>query len=191
VTGHPGGCSVTTVVGAFADFSRVPKDVLEHAQHRGSETHRICGVLARGLPFLGRIPGDLAGRILSFQNWLETAVEQVYAVENRLHHPTMGYHGQPDLVLLVRGDKLPSVADLKTPLAASPTWNGQMAGYRELVNVNRDKLMLPGPVGRTFSVRLHPDGGPVKITEYTDDARDLQAFLCALTAYRYFRGEDT
>ena len=177
--------SVTQVLSVFQDFSQIPEDRLAAAAERGSTVHRICACIAEGLPYYGEIPPDCAGYVASFQQWMEY-VDEVYAVEERLFDRDLGYHGQPDLVVRMRGDSAPCVPDLKTPVTVQRVWCGQMAGYKALVNKNLDALGLPRPAERVFSLRLDPKGGRAKPKEYTDDTRDLAAFMSALTAYRYF-----
>ena len=41
--------SVTTVIGPWQDFSRIPPGVLEHASSRGTAVHEVCAVYSRGL----------------------------------------------------------------------------------------------------------------------------------------------
>ena len=172
--------SVTQVLGVYQDFSKVPADVLQYAQNRGSLVHKICGCIARGVPYLGEIPPDHAGYVLSFRNWFDTAVEEVVLVEERLYDYDLGYHGKPDLIVRIKGDRFLTLPDLKTPQAVYPVWAAQCAAYRNLARKNDHDVQRQG------SLRLDPHGGRAKLTEYMDDTRDMAAFSAALTAHRYF-----
>ena len=171
--------SVTQVIGVYADFSRVPADVLDAACARGTEVHRLCAAIAAGAWVPGA-PEDLAGYVQSFRRWFDF-VEQVHVLEERFTDHRFGFTGQPDLIVTMRGDSAPSLVDLKTPATSQRAWRVQLAAYRHLAR-------LAGfPVERTFSLRLKRDGGPAIVDEYRNSATDFAAFSAALTAYRYIK----
>ena len=176
--------SVTQVLSPFADFSKIPEGVLEYAAWRGTEVHRLCACYAKGLPIIGEVKPSCAGFLLSYQQWFDRCVEKVHLVEAELTHPAYGYCGHPDLIATLRGDPGPTMIDLKTPAVESPTWKGQLSAYDELARVN-DR-----PVIRCGSLMLKRDGGIAKFKEYKRDGRDLAAFLAALTAFRFFGGDN-
>jgi len=173
--------SSTQVMGLYSDFSGIPAGVLEYASARGSKVHKICSCIAQGQPYFGQVPPDHAGYILSFQQWLKMAVQEVVAVEIRLYDHDLGYCGQPDLIVRMKGDEFESVPDLKTPALVQRTWRGQMASYKNLAVKNGYDAR------RAFSVRLKKDGGLPKIDEYNHDSQDLAAFINALSAFKYFK----
>jgi len=175
--------SSTQILGVFVDFDKIPAHILSYATERGQLVHRICSVEAEGLPYYGKIPSDSIGYILSFRQWLEVAVDEVVLVEKRLYDDDLGYCGQPDLVVRMKGDDFLSVPDLKTPKAVQRIWRGQLASYLSLVK------KAGYDARRAFSVRLRDNGALPIIDEYTDDARDMAAFISALTAYKYFKGD--
>ncbi len=171
--------SVTQVLSVYADFSGIRPDVLERAAERGTKVHEICSSIAQGL-FPGLIPVDLAGYVESFRKWF-VLVQEVLLVEERLSCSVYQFTGKPDLAVKLRGDEVPRVIDLKTPLAKGKLWGAQIAGYEHLFKV---KTGLD--CQHSGTLRLKPDGGFPLFDEYRHSEEDLHAFLCALTAWRYF-----
>ena len=124
--------SVTQALEPFTDFSNIPPHVLEHAAWRGTEVHKICAGIARGL-WAPAPSQELAGRIQSFKRWFSATVEKVVFVEREFICTCYGYIGHPDLGVIIRGDRGITVIDLKTPIIEGSTWRGQLAAYRHLV----------------------------------------------------------
>lgn len=175
--------SVTQVLGVYTDYSTIPGSVLSHAADRGTRVHAACAAVAKGL--WPRTDAETKGYVASFSRWLKGYVAEVISVEERIVDEILGYSGQYDLIVRMVGDDCLTVIDLKTPQAETPTWKGQLAAYRELAH---SKYPL---VQRTIALKLDSDGGKPKLIEYKQDYRDFAAFLAALTAYRYFKGEET
>lgn len=176
--------SVTQVLGLFADWDKIPPLVLAHAAARGTKVHKICTSLALGMPMFAPIPDECAGFVESWQRWFEH-VEEVHALEERLYHPIMGYHGQPDIICRMRGEDSFVVVDYKTPAQPQKTWTGQGAAYLALCRVNYAGL----PMSRSFTLRLSKTGGQAIVDEHTDHDRYYAAFISALTAWKFFKGE--
>ena len=177
--------SVTQILSVYQDFSMVPENVLHMACERGQRVHAICAAIAKGL-FVPTnvVTPDIAGYVASFQKWFEY-VEKVHLVEEELTHTGFGYMGHPDLVVTIKGDSEPSLWDLKTPAIVGPTWKAQLAAYDKLIH--EDTNLKPNRCG---SIRLKPNGKPPILDEYTGYKEDaFTAFLSALNAYRYFKGE--
>lgn len=174
--------SVTQVLAPFVDYSRIPEHVLTRASERGSRVHAICAARLAGL-WHPPITPDVAGYVESFQRWADLAVESVTMVEPEMEDPVLGYCGHMDAILRIKGDDGESVADLKTPATAMRTWRAQLAAYRNLAEVNGHKI------SRVFSLRLDKAGGRAKVDEYTGTTQaDFAAFLSALNAWRYLKG---
>lgn len=175
--------SVTQVLSPYADFSMVPPDVLEAAADRGSKVHAICAGIALG-EWVPKPPPELSGYVNSFRHWFQY-VDQVWLVEEELVDQTYGFMGHPDLaVSLIGDDDFIRVVDLKTPATKTPTWAAQIAAYNNLVS-----RAFPGrAIRRSGTLRLRKDGRPPIFDEYQESARDLLAFLSALTAWKYFKG---
>lgn len=172
--------SVTKVLSLYQDFSMVREDILLAAQYRGTVVHRACFALARGL--WAPVPPEYAGYVESFKKWLEI-IKEIHFIEPEIIDENYGFVGHPDIMVTIKGDSQVSIWDLKTPAIESPTWKGQLAAYMHLV-----VEVLRLPIGRCGSLVLNKDGKLPKAKEYQDSPRDLNAFLGALTAYRYFKG---
>jgi hypothetical protein len=92
-----------------------------------------------------------------------------------------GYAGTFDLLAVLKGDTIPSVIDLKTSKDFWPTMALQLAAYREALLEEGKK------VSRRLVVRIDKlETEKLEIKEYTQHARDFNAFLAALSLFRYF-----
>lgn len=176
--------SVTTVLGVFADFSHVPSDGrLAEAADRGSRLHRWSAAYCRN-PAMGTrfAASDIQLMAQSFALWHKFMVKETHAIELWQTHPTWGYTGTLDFIFTLNSSELVLI-DLKTPVTKSRLWQGQLAAYNELCRVNHFDIKRAGV--------LQPDrtGNIARVHWYEDQARDLNAFLAALTAYKYFKGE--
>lgn len=150
---------------------------LETAKERGKKVHAACGSYALGL-WVAPLPAEWQGYFESFKTWFDNFVDQVFFVEKRFQCDKFFFKGRADLgVRLI--DRRIMVVDLKTPLAESPTWCAQNAGYWHLVRYN---MAIDG----CMSLKLDPGGASAKaiVYQYSDD--DFAAFLSALNAFRYF-----
>jgi len=172
--------SVTQVLGVFSDFSQIRPDVLARACERGTRVHDICESIARGF-FPGTLPDDLAGYVESFKKWF-ALVDKVLLVETRLIDEVYQFTGKSDLVVKLQGDEFPRLIDLKTPLAKGKLWSAQIAAYEHLFEVKSGMQCR-----HSGSLRLRPDGTFPLFDEYRNSAGDLHAFLCCLTAFKYFK----
>jgi hypothetical protein len=175
--------SVTQVLKFVQDkaFARVPASVLEIACDRGQEVHRLCVGYAKCL-WVGEGFPKFLGYYNSFTRWFDEYVEEVILAEERLYDPVLNYDGEPDLILVIKGDSLPSLWDLKTPVQPAKSWRPQVAAYRHLAITDR-KL----EIGRVGCIRLSPEGRPPILDESTDTVfLDFNIFRSALNIYHYF-----
>lgn len=172
--------SVTQVLAPYADFSGIPVAVLEHAAARGTRVHAACAAYAQGL-FVVPLEADAKPYFQSFRRWFDYTIDEVVAVEKELIHP-FGFVGHPDLIVKIRGDKHPSVVDLKTPAAVNKLWRAQLAAYVNCANKNGI------PAKRGMSLRLKKDGSFPIVNEYNPAAEDWAAFLNAFYSHQYFMG---
>ena len=174
--------SVTQVLGKYQDFSQIPPERLEAACERGTAVHAFCAAHAKGL--WAPMPLGAEGYCQSFTKWFDKYVKKVIFVEKELICPTYGFIGHPDICCIIKGDKDLSLGDLKTPIALQPVWKAQLASYKHLT-----KVWINGAgvkIKRVFSLRLRVNGSMPIFNEYSDSARDFQAFINALTAHKYF-----
>jgi hypothetical protein len=176
--------SVTQVLSVYQDFSMVPEHVLTMASERGTRVHAICASIAQGLFVSQRIiTPDVEGYIESFKKWFKY-VEEVVFVEGELVDSELGFLGHPDLIIRMQGDQFLTLTDLKTPAIIGKTWRAQCAAYKHLA-------MHKFKIKRTGTLRLKQNGGFPIFDEYSDTIfADLAAFMSALNAWRYFKGDN-
>lgn len=172
--------SVTQALQPFADFSRVPPDVLEEAKLRGSMAHDLFAAHALCL-WVPSVPENCIGYFDSFRRWFDSTVVRVVAVEKRMVHPVYNYTGQLDLLCGIKGDEGDTLLDHKTPIALYKAWALQCAAYKGVADLEYPNIK------RTGSLRLSQAGKAAKFNEYSSNwATDFQRFLCCLTAFHYF-----
>ncbi|MBN1663418.1 MAG: hypothetical protein JW943_07450 [Deltaproteobacteria bacterium] len=174
---HP---SVTQVIGRYADFSMIPEEVLSMASERGTIVHAVCASYALGLPYMRRIPENCLGYIDSFKNWFDRHVSDVLAVEKRFFDEQLGFHGQPDFILVMKSEG-PVLVDLKTPAVLQKLWRLQLAAYKHLST----KIGKYG-IRKAGSLRLFPNGNTARMDWYDKmEAYDFNVFLCMLQVEKF------
>jgi len=174
--------SVTEVLSPWSQYGFCSESVLTLAAERGTAVHRASAAYARGIMAL--IPGEWRGYLDSFKRWFDEFVERVVFVEEHMIDADLGYHGHPDLGVVLKPLFLVNevVIDLKTPLAAYPTWKAQTAAYLHLA---RHEYPDEG-FNATASLQLDPKGRIAKANFYPTPPQDFAGFLSALNAFRYF-----
>lgn len=176
--------SVTTVLEPYsgiADLRRRFPEVIKAAAERGTLVHGYCEAMAKGFMPVGIRP-DLQGYLDSFMLWFENVAE-VVAVELRLMHPSLGFHGQMDILCRLKGDAALSVWDYKSAVAVGRTWGPQLGAYFHLAKANSY------PVARAGNLRLRKTGRPPLVNECTDTLhRNWNVFLSALNLHNHFKG---
>ena len=152
----------------------------EHAR-RGSMVHAACGghLLGNWVP----LPAEYRCYFDSFRSWADTNIDQVVLVEKRLCDHDLGYTGQPDAVLIIKGDTEPSLWDWKTSQAYCPWWRIQGGAYRSLALKN-DIITHRGG-----SLRLKKDGSMALVNQWPDSHwGDYNIFVGLLNAHKFFKG---
>lgn len=175
--------SVTQILSPFTDFSRIDPATLAAAADRGTKVHAMAAAHLAGIyaPFSSDSRINLF--YLSFREWCDKFIKQVFFTEHEFIDERLGLVGHPDMgVELIDGQRL--IPDIKTPQAHGPTWRAQTAAYLYLANREYgDGFFMAGA-----ALQLHPEGKMPKMTIYKTTAADWSAFLSALNAYRYFKG---
>jgi len=177
--------SSTTVLSPYADFSRIPPEVLRHAAERGTRIHGAIAAHLLGL-WVPKLDDEAQPRFDSFKRWADIMVDKVILVEEELACDCHGFHGHPDCCLILKGNPSAVVLDWKSPVSESKTWPLQIASYCHLVDKHGG---LPDGmrVERAAAVMLHPKGKAAKMVEYTQSINTAFAvFLAALTTWKYF-----
>lgn len=174
---------VTEVMSPFTDFTMIKPDVLDYASTRGTRVHDLIHEKLDGKWVPPKaITDDIKGFTASFVKFQNEMIAVTVFAEKTFISKVYGLTGTIDFggYLNDRPQDL-TILDWKTPLALQPTWKGQLSAYKYLAEEYKYK---PKRIG---SLRLDPKGGPAKMTWYEDHAEAWEAYLCALTAYRYFK----
>jgi hypothetical protein len=173
---------VTEVLNPWADFSKVRPEVLENAARRGTDVHAACLCKVQGL-WMPAVPEDCAGYVASFMSWAGPMIEEVVAAEIELRDEhDLRVVGHPDIICRLRGDRVLTMLDLKTPAAVSRSWPLQLAGYHRLGrNAGYD-------IGRAMTLRLKKDGGRPIVDEpgAHNLALNLMLFRSARALWSHF-----
>ena len=161
----------------------IPPDVLDYASSRGTRVHDLIHEKLDGkwIPQKA-IPQDVKGYLDSFAIFQRDMILETVFAEKEFSCEIYGLTGTLDFGgYLNDRPKDFTILDWKTPLIKQPTWKGQLSAYKYLALSRKYK---PKRIG---SLQLDPNGGPGKMTWYEDSAEAWEAYLCALTAYRYFK----
>lgn len=169
--------SVTQVIeDAMHTFARVPGQVLEVAQLRGTNVHLACQYHDEDCLDESEFTLEELGYLAGWRRFLVEHEPNFTAIEKPFYNEVYGYPGTPDRdgSLLVKGGRAEDAnIDIKTGTASSPTWGIQTAAY------------VQGKPRRRFTVQLSSDGN-YKLLEWTDPM-DWPAFVSLLTFNRWKR----
>ena len=173
--------SVTRVLGRWNEFAEngIPTAILQDAQARGTEIHRCCTAIAGGESVIAE-RGDIEGYLISFRDWWEFHGLQILVAEARFEDGTFGFYGHPDIIA-VGPDGMIWLIDMKSPQTEQPTWKGQMAAYKHLVEDTGDYK-----VGKVGTLILDKEGKSARFIKYDEQRRDFAVFLGALQAEREY-----
>jgi len=147
----------------------------------GTSLHNVCRLFNRDRSFEIPTTSQIGRMFSTYRQWFEMVIGTVIETEQLVVSRKFGYAGTFDLLAVLKGDTIPSVIDLKTSKDFWPTMALQLAAYREAL------LEEGKEVGRRLVVRIDKlETGKLEIKEYTQHARDFNAFLAALSLFRYF-----
>lgn len=175
-----GYTSVTTVLSPYSGLGGIDPLVVKAAAERGTRVHKYCEMHALDL-LIVEPESDCRGYVESFIKWYDMMVVKPLYIEERIDDEELKLSGGIDLVCYLKGDELPSVVDIKTPVNISPTWQLQTAAYKMLI-----ERELGINIGRRIALKLPRDGSVAKVVEYTKHEQDRDMYLKALEVYRYF-----
>jgi len=172
---------VTDVMSPYTDFSAIKPDVLYYASERGTRVHNLIQKKLQGKWVPPRaIADDVKNYIKSFELFQKSMILETVFTEKTFISNVYGLTGTIDFGGYLKDrPKDFTLTDWKTPLVLQRTWKGQLSAYQLLASEYKPK--------RIGSLQLDPKGGPGKMTWYEDSAEAWEAYLCALTAYRFFK----
>ena len=140
----------------------------------GTSLHNVCHAFNRDQSFEMPATSQIG-------QWFEMVIDTVIETEQLVVSKKFSYAGTFDLLAVLKGDTIPSVIDLKTSKDFWPTMALQLAAYREALLEEGKK------VNRRLVVRIDKlETGKLEVKEYIQHAQDFNAFLAALSLFRYF-----
>jgi hypothetical protein len=154
--------------------------IRDEAADIGTQLHRVCHLFNSCQPFA--FPDSQVEQMFAaYHEWYSRCVEEVIAAETVVWSIQYGYAGTFDLLAVLKGDKAPSVIDLKTSKDFWPAQAVQLSAYREALLEQGKK------VNRRLVVRIdRTEQGKLVIKEFTEHKKDFIAFLNCLGLWRYF-----
>ena len=151
----------------------------------GTAIHSHCHFINTDQP-PDYIPEEFEPIIAAYGDWFNATIKEVINAEELVISYKYRYAGRVDMLAIIKGDKLPTVIDIKTSRDIYPSMGLQLAGYQQgykEAGIKANRRMI-----------VHLDKilkGKVKTKEYRDHAKDLTMFLYALELYKYFEGGKT
>jgi hypothetical protein len=178
---------ISDISAAFANYGKVPKNILDYAADRGSRVHYIISDLLNDIvvkeeryTFCGK---SLRPYIESFEKfWKPYEGSEILIQEERLYHERMMVTGTPDLLANMDGKIV--LIDWKCTRDIGKHWIIQASGYEELLIENKYGSMID----KIIFVKLDKDGAYPIITEYEPNP-DL--FMNAYEFYKMFFMDQT
>lgn len=159
------------------EANRIRNDMAEI----GTSLHNVCRLFNRDQSFEMPSTSQIGQMFDTYRRWFEMVIDTVIETEQLVVSKKFGYAGTFDLLAVLKGDVTPSVIDLKTSKDFWPTMALQLSAYREAL------LEEGKEVNRRLVVRIDKlETGKLEVKEYTKHARDFNAFLAALSLFRYF-----
>lgn len=154
----------------------------DEASELGTEVHAACAAVLRNewIAVAGWTP-EQELMLEAFRSWANQAVEQVHDIEATVISERWQYGGTPDLLITLRGERLPQVWDIKTG-ADSPLHALQTAAYLAALREGGRKLSR---VRGRLALRKGADAGRSVVTRF-QDPQDEAHFLYALALWRRF-----
>ena len=135
---------------------------------------------------LSALSGDeseLAQIVTAYREWSARYVERVISVEQMVVSRKYRYAGTPDAIVVMKGDTLPTLIDIKTSKAIWKTFDLQTAAYWGALAETGIQC------GRRLILRLGKgdESGRYWTKEYGDHQSTFVKFVYCLSLYRFMR----
>ncbi len=170
---------VTSVVGAFSGFHKIPKNVLESAQDRGIQVHAICDGIIKDLATEADADEVLKGYVKSFMYWLKDYQPDVLTPD-RFYDDELRLTGMCDC-LIAKDDGTYTLIDFKTSAREGKGWALQGSAYKHMA------LIAGYNVTKIQFVKLCKIGNVPLVYTYEDN---WDTFKKCLDVYRYFENSE-
>lgn len=173
---------VTSVLGAFSDFSFIQPEILARKCEIGTLTHKFIEMILKGEEF-HVVPEEIEGYLASFKLFWEGSSHawdlDSMELEKRLWCDRNKITGQVDCI--IKGGGKTYLIDWKTSASYQKSFLLQGAAYQYLADVNDYNNTDP-----TMFVRLKKDGGKPTLHKSENFLEDLDMFFKCLEVYRFF-----
>ena len=183
--------SVTTVQGVVRNpflmkwegrvGNEMAKAVMDSTSEYGQHIHDLTALMdmtGGGLDVIGTPPEGMEKQLLNYAKWTAAQVARVVEVETVVFSLRFGYAGRLDRVFRLKGDRLPSVWDIKTGTLRAIS-RAQTAAYKHAY-----KEMTGEAIGRRGLIGVSRKTGRVTIKEHSDPS-DFSGFLALLNVYNW------
>lgn len=172
---------VTTILKPLSGYDSVPRHILDEAAARGTAIHKAVELHCAGTLDYESLPDVLIPYVIAWENFVSEKRPAIVGSEQRGYHTQLGYAGTWDLELGFKGDKQPSMVDIKSCVAMMPSVGPQLSAYKEIINAGRPRSEQ---VKKRFGLQLKKNG-TYELHQYKDEVTDWNAFLSCLNLLRF------
>lgn len=175
--------SVSTVLGMFCDFDRVPRSVLEYKRKIGRAAHKAIELYEDGTLDVDTVDDAVMPYLESFIKFKAVKPLRVVASEQIIYSKKHRYAGRLDLNVEFLGSKDLWQLDVKCVHQMAPETALQTAAYAEASN----EMGFP-KITKRAGLQLQPDGSIAKLYPYLNHS-DFLIFCNALNLYRWITNQ--
>lgn len=172
--------SVSTVLGMFCDFSRVPRDVLEFKRKVGRATHKAIELYEAGTLDADTVDDSVMPYLESYIKFKAAKPLRVVSSEKIVYSVKHRYAGRLDFNVVFDGSPDVWQIDAKCVHQMAPETALQTAAYAEADNEMYGEKIIKKRAG----LQLQPDGKIARLYPYPNHS-DFLIFLNALNLYRW------
>lgn len=175
--------SVSTILGMFCDFSRVPKDVLEYKRKIGRASHKAIELYESGTLDVDTVDDAVMPYLESYIKFKAIKPLRVIAAERIVYSKKHRYAGRLDLCVQFEDRHDLGLLDVKCVHQMAPETALQTAAYSEAWAENGNPKLKT-----RAGLQLQPDGTIARFYPYPDKS-DFPVFLNALNLYRWINNQ--
>jgi hypothetical protein len=154
------------------------------AADRGTLVHALAALHAEDVPDipLGDEPPDQV-QVRAFEDWYGQYVDHLLACELMVYSAQYLYAGTLDFLVVMKGERTPTLVDLKTSASVWPEMRYQTAAYREAA-APMLREMFDSKRCRRGVLHIPEGAESARFHEHTRHTEDFQGFLSCLYLYR-------
>jgi hypothetical protein len=151
--------AVSNPISMLSDYSSVPPEVLKASQHRGTGVHTLTEDYDNGKKLVRPEHRQYVGYLEGYKKFRKENPWEIVTVEEQVYHEDPRYAGRIDRIY-----KHPlgrPIADVKSSIRVSHTWDIQLAVYKRAYNWLHPKA----PVDDRVVIQLNKQGFYNLVTE--------------------------